>query len=102
MSKDLQSIEADIDAATTALLVPLRTMKRVDERALSDIKSAITDFGEVVASQQTVSKTLVGKLYFIFTSMLAEAEHARNPAPIITAAWSIEDQLTRIFGPHFG
>jgi hypothetical protein len=34
--------------------------------------------------------------------MLAEADHAKNPAPIIAAAWGVQESLRRIFGPHFG
>jgi hypothetical protein len=37
----------------------------------------------------------------IFTTMLAEAEHAHAPEPILDAAWQWEDLLSKAFGPRF-
>jgi hypothetical protein len=33
--------------------------------------------------------------------MLAEAEHAHAPEPILDAAWQWEDLLSKAFGPRF-
>jgi len=40
-------------------------------------------------------------VWFIFTTMLAEAEHTRAPEPILDAAWQWEDLLRNAFGPRF-
>lgn len=97
----LADFEKRLDVLTTALLVPLRTSKVIDYAAMNGVMQLLTDLEAALASEQSVPKTLVGKLYFVFSSMLAEAGHAKSPAPIVAAAWDIEERLTRIFGPRF-
>ena len=37
----------------------------------------------------------------VFTSLLAEAGHTREPGAILDAAWQYEDRLEKVFGPFF-
>ena len=97
----LASLEKRLDDLTTAVLVPLRASKTLDRAALDSLSQLLTELGLATADETMVPKVLVGKLLFVFSSMLAEAGHAKNPAPILAAAWDIEEHLTRIFGPHF-
>jgi hypothetical protein len=71
---DLADIEARLDALTIPLLVPLRSTKTLDG-------------------------TAIGKAWFIFTSMLDEADHATAPEPILDSAWQWQERLHRAFGP---
>jgi hypothetical protein len=50
-----------------------------------------------------VPRRLTGTLWFIFTSILTEAEHAHkhSPEPILDAAWNYEERLRKSFGPKF-
>jgi hypothetical protein len=93
--------EKRLDDLTMALLLPLRTSKVVDQAAMNGVRQLLTDLGAAIAGEHMVPKNLVGKLYFVFSQMLAEAGHAKSPGPILAAAWDIEERLTRIFGPRF-
>jgi hypothetical protein len=99
---DMKELSASFDSAALQLLGQLRTSKTLDDRALAKVSSLIEGIGKAVEAQAEVPKDLVGKLWFVFTAMLAEAEHARaNREQIEIAAWGIQEKLRKIFGPQF-
>lgn len=100
----LPELQSRLEAVTTRLLLPLRASKTLDEVALGELHSVLDGFAALFSEAHSVPRSLVGNLWFVFTSMLAEAEHARDTqarATIEAAAWSVEDRLRRIFGPRF-
>ncbi len=48
-----------------------------------------------------IPRRLAGKLWFLFTQMLTEADHASSPEEILRGAWSYQEQLEKLFGPWF-
>ena len=99
-----REVVEQIDTLSSELLLSLRKggrAKQLDKNLFTRLTSAIEELERLLNNETHVSKDLVGKLWFIFTSMLAEADHANNPEPILSAAWDIQERLSRIFGPHF-
>lgn len=90
-----------LDNAVVELLVPLRMKKEIGGASLENMSRVLDDISVYLANENLVPKELVGELWFVFTSMLSEAEHAQFPDPIIDAAWFIGEKLRVIFGPHF-
>ncbi len=97
----LDDLEARLDRATSALLPPLRATKRVDSLALVELLEVTDGFSAALHDCACVPRPLVGKLWFVFTAMLTEADHAREPEPILDAAWNLQERLRKIFGPTF-
>ena len=97
----LSEIEARLDDLTTSLLVPLRSSKTLDGVAFAGLLALGHDLVTAVSSEVTVPISLVGKCWFLFTAMLAEADHSRAPEPILEAAWQWQEYLRRAFGPRF-
>jgi hypothetical protein len=100
----MREVIEQIDALSSELLLSLRKggrAKQLDKNLFARLTSAVDELGRLLNNETQVSKDLVGTLWFIFTSMLAEADHANDPEPILSAAWDIQERLTRIFGPHF-
>lgn len=100
-SRDLLGVEEDLDRLTTQLLVPLRMSKSIEEEALKELCALVERLEGAIAESGEIPVKLCGKLWFIFTSMLSEAGHARNPEPILDAAWEYQECLSHFFGPHF-
>jgi hypothetical protein len=98
---DLAASEMRIDELTVPLLVPLRTSKTLDGAVMADLLAAGRDLVHALGGVEIVPKSLVGKAWFIFTAMLAEADHAREPEPILDAAWHWAELLRKAFGPEF-
>ena len=98
---DLADIEARIGELTVPLLVPLRTTKLIDGVVFADLLVVGRDLVDAVGRVEVVPKSLVGKVWDIFTTMLVEAEHTRAPEPILDAAWQWEELLSNAFGPKF-
>jgi len=44
-----------------------------------------------------ISRRVTGKLWFIFTQMLSEADHTRAPEEILRRAWNYAEQLEKLF-----
>ena len=101
MNDSLEQLEERLGDAATRLLPYLKTSKLVDPTAMADLLETTDSIRVRLDGADLVPRRLTGTMWFIFTSMLAEAEHARSPAPILEAAWNYEDRLRRIFGPTF-
>jgi hypothetical protein len=97
----LEQLEQRLSNAATRLLPYLRTSKLVDSTAMTDLLGTADLIRAKLNGDDLISRRLTGTLWYIFTSMLTEAEHARSPEPILDAAWSYEERLRRIFGPTF-
>lgn len=94
-------VEDRLDRLTTGILVPLRTEKRLvaeDLDELCELVAAARNDGLFAGS---IDVRFAGKLWWLFCAMLAEADHARDPDPILNAAWRYQDELRRSFGPVF-
>jgi hypothetical protein len=98
---DLHGLEARLDDLTIPLLGPLRMSKTLDGTVMSDLLQLGDELGAALSDETTVSTALVGKAWFVFTAMLAEADHAQNPEPILDAAWQWQEKLRQAFGPRF-
>lgn len=102
MTKTVEQITVEIDSLMLDVLGPLRTSKTINQTAFTKLKGKIDNLLPMMETQQYVPKELVGKLWFIFTSMLSEAEHAKtNREEIEILAWDIQERLRRLFGPKF-
>ena len=97
--KGFSELEARLDKATTALLPGLRTTKRLDALALAEVLDVADEFASALASREDIPRALVGKLWFVFTAILTEADHASEPEPLLDAAWDYQERLRKIFGP---
>ncbi|NOZ12426.1 MAG: hypothetical protein GXO69_02115 [Acidobacteria bacterium] len=102
MIKTIEQITAEIDSLMLDLLGPLRASKTINQAAFTKLKEKMDNLLPLMETQQQVPKELVGKLWFIFTSMLSEAEHAKtNREEIEILAWDIQERLRCLFGPKF-
>ena len=100
----VDAVAKEIDLVVLDVLGPLRTSKTVNEAAHARLGVAVDRLGVLLESESLVPKKVVGSLWFIFTSMLTEAEQARDPKQrekIEMTAWDFAERLRRIFGPKF-
>ena len=82
-------------------MLPLRISKSIDVDSLKELNKLLSDVTTLYAESEMIPRQLTGNLWFIFTSMLSEAEHTRNLEPILNIAWELQEKLRRIFGPRF-
>jgi hypothetical protein len=101
---NLEAVTQEIDGAALDVLGPLRMTKTLNDAAWAKLLSAVDRVAVMLKPEQVVPKKLVGTLWFIFTSMLTEADHSRDPRhreKIEMTAWDFAERLRRIFGPSF-
>jgi len=99
MTEKLTELTERFDAIVLDVLGPIRMSKRVDSASMAELLRVLDELATTLADAPSVPRKLVGDLWFIFTSMLAEAGHAKDPQPILAAAWEVQEKLARIFGP---
>lgn len=98
---DLAAIEQRLDDVTTALLPPLRASKTLVPAAIEQLMDIGRVLAETVPQESMIPRELVGKAWFVFTAMLAEADHTDASEPILDVAWQWQEWLRRGFGPAF-
>ncbi len=93
----LDHLEEQAQRLMLDILVPLRTEKKLNRPAIESLCSLIQAFGEATVNHDLIPKFFMVCFFDVFTSMLAEAEHASDPEPILDAAWEIEERLSSVF-----
>ena len=94
-------LETRLDGLITTILPPMRATKYVDRAAFDELAKLVNDVIAEVGESPDIPRRLVGKLWFIFTRAMTEADRSAAPAEILQYAWSYEQQLTKLFGPWF-
>jgi hypothetical protein len=94
-------LETRLDGLIATILPPMRATKYVDRAAFDELAKLVNDVIAEVGDSPDIPRRLVGKLWYIFTQAITEAEHSATPAEIVQYAWSYEQQLTKLFGPWF-
>lgn len=98
MTKILE-LEEHLDSLTMAILLPLRTSKDIDANKINDLYALVDSIAAEIHGSPDISRRLAGKLWFVFTQMLSEADHTRSPDDILMSAWTYRDHLDKIFNP---
>jgi len=101
MNEQLIDLTKRFDDLVLQVLEPIHMRKEIDPSAMAELKKVLDELSKALGNEEFVPRKLVGDLWFVFTSILGEADHARNPQPIRLAAWDIQEQLRRIFGPKW-
>lgn len=97
----MSECERRLDDVTISLLGPLRTSKSIEPSAASELMRIGRSLAEVGPRADLIPRSLVGKSLYVLTAMLAEADHAQSPAPILDIAWAWAECLRRAYGPTF-
>ncbi len=95
----LMAAKMRFDNVVINVLGPLRSRKEIDMEAMGELKDILNELRLILGNEEHVPRALVGELWFLFTSMLSEADHAKEPDAILNEAWDIAERLRRIFGP---
>jgi hypothetical protein len=101
MSESLQALEARLDEAMLRLLRPLRMSKTVDSVAASDILVFVAELEAALGESSQVPRKLVGKMWLLHILVLAEADHARDPDPILDFAAEYAELVRRVLYGRF-
>ena len=97
----INELEGQLDVLTTQILPPMRATKYVDRNAFAQLARLVSDLISEFGDSPDIPRRLTGKLWFIFTQALAEADHCQSPEEILQCAWSYQDKLEKLFGPWF-
>jgi hypothetical protein len=97
----LTQLEEQLDNLTTTILPAMRATKHVDREAFNQLNDLVAALALELAGAELVPRRLTGKLWFVFTQALAEADHTRTPEEILRYAWNYQDKLQNLFGPWF-
>jgi hypothetical protein len=97
--RDLTAVTTRFNDIVLEVLAPIRMSKTVDRAAMGELHIVLDELAHALRDEDDVPKKLTGELWYVFTSMLAEAGHAADPELITSAAWEVQEKLELIFGP---
>ncbi len=92
----MTEIEESINKLIVDLLVPIRTSKTVDKGVFNKLYLLLDELKALIKGESIISRKLAGELFFIYTSISAEAEHAHYSSPIFIEVARLEDYLSKI------
>lgn len=89
-------IEQSINNLTVDLLVPIRNSKTVNREAFDKLYLILDELKALIKGELMISRRLAGLLFFIYTSISGEAEHAHYSSPVFIEVARLEDYLSKI------
>lgn len=89
-------IEENINELIVDLLVPIRTAKTIDKEAFNKLYLLLDELKSIIKGEAVINRRLAGMLFFMYTSISAEAEHAHYSNPIFIEVAKLEDYLDKI------
>lgn len=96
MNDRIEEITKLINDLTIDLLVPIRTSKLVNKEAFSKFYELLDEVKKLVKGKEVINRKLAGLLFFIYTTISAEAEHANYSSPIFLEVSKTEEYLSEI------
>ncbi len=89
-------IEESINKLTVDLLVPIRASKSINREAFDKLYLLLDELKVLIKGEILINRKLAGVLFFIYTTVSAEAKHANYPDHIFIEAGMLEDYLSKI------
>ncbi|MFF2875006.1 hypothetical protein ACFVR2_01660 [Gottfriedia sp. NPDC057991] len=96
MENRVVEIEKEINKLITDLLIPIRASKAINKEAFDKLFLLLEEVKTLVSGELTINRRLAGLLFFIYTSVSAEAEHTHYSNPIFIVVAKLEDYLGKI------
>ncbi|MDD2402723.1 MAG: hypothetical protein PHD60_11090 [Clostridia bacterium] len=96
MNDRLREITEEINLLTTDILVPARTSKSKNDEAFTKLYVLLDEVKHIVKGTDMINRELAGLLFFIYTSISAEAKHVDYTNPLFIEAGRLEDYVNKI------
>ena len=96
MNKRSDGIANRVNEITTELLVPIRSSKTINKEAFDELYLLLDEVKKLVKGKEDISRKLAGLLFFIYTTISAEAEHVNYQNPLFIEVGRLEDYLGKI------
>jgi hypothetical protein len=97
----IEDLESEFDSVSLRMLLGLRVMHRLEPSDVAQLRKLVDRVAEALGDQRLIPRSFVGKLWYVFTASLAEADHSSSPEPVLDFAWDYAQSLHAIFGPTF-
>lgn len=78
------------------LLIPVRTEKKINIKVFEKFYGLLTELENKLKGEEYIPRKIAGLLYFIYTSLSAEAEHCNYNDELFIAVAKLEDKIDRI------
>lgn len=90
-------IEEEISLLTKEILVALRPRKIIKEDSFLQLYKLLEELKYLIAGKEFIRRKLAGLLFFLFKSLISEANHTSDPELILNEAWRINGYLLDIY-----
>lgn len=92
----MENFYVNINELVQDLLIPARTEKKIDIQVYEKFYGILKELENELKGEEYIPRKIAGLLYFIYTSLSAEAEHCSYSDELFIAVAKLEDMLDRI------
>lgn len=92
----MEELYLQIDDLIQALLIPARVEKKIDKTTLEKFYSILQELEKKMKDQEMIPRKIAGILFFIYTSLVDEAQYCRYDDELFIATARIGDIIDRI------
>ena len=92
----MNEIYANIDELVQDILIPARIEKKINKQAFEKFYDILMKLENTLKGEEYIPRKIAGLLFFIYTSLSAEAEHCSYNDELFIAVAKLEDTIDEI------
>lgn len=93
---ETEKIYTYIDEMIQDLLIPARTEKKINHEVFNRFYLLLEELEKKFKNEEYISRKIAGMLFFIYTSLSAEAAYCNYDDELFIAVAKVEDMLDKI------
>lgn len=97
MNDKAREIEKELNPIIKQIILDLRPAKKMDERLFADLHNRLEAYKVCLRGCDTLPRSMAGKLFYLFSTMIVEAKHADYDQRIVDEIMRLRLMLLDIF-----
>ncbi|MCB5951012.1 hypothetical protein LI951_02920 [Enterococcus sp. BWT-B8] len=96
--EEMNEVAEKIDSMILDILVPARVEKRIGEKSFNKLIEILDEINRKIHGSSIISRKLSSTLFFIYCSLISEAQYCEPRSPFFMQVAQVEDCMAGIFG----
>lgn len=93
----MNELAIEIDEMMQDILLPARAEKIANENAFMKLDLVLKEMKQTIDSKDMVSCKLIGRLFFLYSSLISEAQFCKYDSDLFRRVAQFESDLMEIF-----
>ncbi|BBI34323.1 hypothetical protein KCTCHS21_37220 [Cohnella abietis] len=94
---DIQLLEKQMEPVIHKIIVDLKIEKTIDYSAINSLNDLLSDYRKQIKDQTLLPRSFVGKLFYLFSTMVLHAHYVNYRGDIMTEVFRLRVYLLSVF-----